>query len=176
MKIDRLMIVPTGDELVAGIIADGNTPAIAQMAETVFPGIEVIPHPPVPDTRTGMGDAIRRAVDSGCDLAIFTGGSGGGKDFDPHLAEDCTHKVLRTRLDPCAFQDIYGYNGHLWARLVAGTLENTLFFNVPGPVVEAAAAAEAGLNALRALERADLTPLLSAMIAAVKATYPGRAG
>lgn len=170
MTVKSLFIAPTGDELIAGIIRDGNSPAIAEIAQRSFPGLKTHIHPPVPDRKEAFDAALQAAL--AFDLALFSGGSGGGRDYDPELTIDCTHKALMDFLDAYAVRDIFGCNGHLWARMVCGQKDGTLFFNVPGPTVEAVAAAAAAFDALAANAGPD--GVVDAMIDAVRATYPVR--
>ncbi|MFW6286351.1 MAG: molybdopterin-binding protein [Candidatus Sumerlaeota bacterium] len=172
MRIERAAIVCTGDEVVDGIIVDTDTPAIRKILLEHYPQCSIEAIPPVRDRREAIERAMRRMVSDGMDLGILVGGSGGGRRYDPALAVDCTHEAMRALLDQEATRDLMGYNGHLWARCVAGRKGQTLFFNVPGPQVEAEAAARAGICYLHQKEAVDFEALAETIASAVRTQYP----
>ena len=73
-------------------------------------------------------------------------------------------------MSKCAKHEIYGKNGHMWTKLLCGKKENTIIINVPGPFVEAKAAFNAYLNALK--QGATLDDVAYAMAQAVLEQYP----
>jgi molybdopterin biosynthesis enzyme len=171
----KTAIIPTGDEVARGIVADTNSPAIAALIREAFPDCATLCCPAVVDSESAIRDEAEKMIREGADLLIFIGGSGGGRRFDPRLARDCTHEALRTLADRSAVRDIYGSNGHLWARLVAGEKDGSLLFNVPGPYVEAVAAARAALGALATEAAPDLEELAETLARAVWEQYPPNA-
>jgi molybdopterin biosynthesis enzyme len=164
----RVVLLPTGDEVVDGIIIDTNTPALAALVQARWPTAAIVAHQPVRDRQADLRDAIQ-ACDA--DLLIASGGSGGGKAFVPELAEDCTHRALLAALRDTATRQIWGQNGHLWSQLVAGRLGRLHAFNVPGPQVEAVAAATAALDLL-ADAPWNAAAVVTATATAVLACYP----
>lgn len=137
----RAWIQPTGDELLASVIEDTDSPMVCGVLEKM--GIQGVIAPPVPDDEGALEQAVRRACREGCILTILIGGSGGGHRHDPSLGRDFTHCVLERILSRTHSTSLYGKNGHLWSRMVCGYLENMLVVNIPGPFREARAAMEA---------------------------------
>jgi hypothetical protein len=165
-------VVPTGSELVAGIIVDTDGPAISRVIAEFFPQCTTTILPPVPDDADAIERVISACVDADYDLTMLTGGSGGGRRFDPSLAEDCTHAVLASMIGDPAERSLYGSNGHLWARIVAGKLGNAAFVNVPGPQVEAVAAARAVVRVIAKAGSFDPELVVARAAEAVQAEYP----
>ncbi len=166
--MNEVVIVPTGDEIKAGTVTDTNSPAIMEIVLEKYPQAAVLRVPPVNDVSQAISQEI--TAHSNSDLIIIIGGSGGGKKFDPALSTDVTHLVLENVLDNAKIKEIYGYNGHLWTRLVIGKLGKALVANVPGPMVEAVAAARALLEGLE--KELNLEELSINMAEAVFAKYP----
>ncbi len=172
MKIDSLTIVPTGDEVADGIIRDTDSPAIAEIMRAIQPESRVTIHEPLRDNVKVIKGFIQSLDNKPSPVAILIGGSGGGKHYDADLALDCTHQAMRECLSPVVHRDLVGYNGHLWCRIVVGMHSGTLFFNVPGPQVEAEAAARAGLNYLTQAQSINCTKMADCVAKAVWAQYP----
>lgn len=166
--MNKVVIVPTGDEIKAGTVTDTNSPAIMEMVLERYPLAGVLRVSPVNDVPQAISQEISAHNDS--DLMIIIGGSGGGKRFDSSLSTDVTHLVLENILENAKIKEIYGYNGHLWTRLVIGYLGKTLVANVPGPMVEAIAATGVLLEGLE--KELDLEELSINMAEAVFAKYP----
>ena len=137
----RALIQPTGDELLAGIIEDTDSPIICALLGQI--GIQSVIAPPAQDDEAVLEQAVRQAAREGYDLMVLIGGSGGGHRHDPSLGRDFTHCVLERLLSQAHTTSLYGKNGHLWSRLVCGYFGNMLVVNVPGPFREAQAAIQA---------------------------------
>lgn len=164
----KVVIIPTGDEIKAGIVIDTNSPALMGIVLEKYPASQVIRIEPVADEPGEISRSIKSHGDS--DLIILIGGSGGGKKFDPSLAQDLTHEVMEKLLTDFQVKEIYGYNGHLWSRLIIGLLGKTVVANVPGPYVEAVAA---GRALVQGLAEGKSLPSISGEIArAVMSQYP----
>lgn len=169
MAVNKVVIVPTGDEVYNGVVLDTNSPALMAMVLEKFPQACIQRITPVIDNLDAICQTIKRYET--CDLIIVIGGSGGGKKFDADLAADETHIALDSMLTRKAVKEIYGFNGHLWSRLVVGCMrENCLVANVPGPYTEAVAAGKALLEAIAA--GVDLTVIAEQVASAVLAQYP----
>lgn len=167
--MEKVLLIPTGNEICQGIVLDTNSPALMEIILEKFPQACVQRLSPVQDDV----DAIRKAIEDhrNWNLIILIGGSGGGKQYDPDLAADMTHPALEHLLQQKIEKRIYGYNGHLWSRLLVGKLaEETLIANVPGPYVEAVAAGKALIASLA--EGQDLSAVSERVAAAVLAQYP----
>lgn len=164
----QVTIIPTGDEVCHGLVIDTNSPAMMMAVVEHFPRCQVVRTAPIADIQQEIEQEVLRRPES--DLILIIGGSGGGRLYDPSLAVDVTHQAIERLLPDPAVQEIYGFNGHLWSRLVVGRLGNTLVANVPGPYTEAVAATRALLAAL--VEGKKPEQAAKAMAQAVLATYP----
>lgn len=164
----KAVIIPTGDEVRAGLVLDTNSPAIMGIILEKYPLMTVLRAEPAADEMGEIRKAILSHRDS--DLIIVIGGSGGGKKYDASLARDVTHTVLENILADHQIKEIYGYNGHLWSRLIIGRLGNAIVANVPGPLVEAVAAAKAIVQGLSAGN--DLCTISDQAAQAVMEQYP----
>ena len=164
MKMAKIQ--PTGNELLAGIIEDTDSPMAAGVLKDMGYCVETAA--PLPDSEEAISSAIRNAAEKSFSLLVLIGGSGGGHAFDPALARDCTHGAMDSLLEPKSAVSLYGKNGHLWSRLVCGFYRKMLVINLPGPFDEAGAAirafSEAGSGA-------SCEEISHAMAEAVKQTY-----
>ncbi len=143
----RLFVVPTGDEIKNGTVLDTDSPLIRSLWLDRFPSDEVIICEPVDDDPALISDRIL-ALKNKAGLIVLIGGSGGGHRYVSTLGKDYTHTALDELLDPSESKSIYGYNGHLWCRLIAGFLDEVMVINVPGPYEEAKAAFTAFCNTI----------------------------
>lgn len=169
MAVDQVVIVPTGDEVYAGLVLDTNSPALMEIILEKFPQVCIKRVTPVVDNSDAICQTIKQHEN--CDLIIVIGGSGGGKKYDSDLAADETHLALDAMLTAKVVKEIYGFNGHLWSRLVVGRMEkNCLVANVPGPYTEAVAAGRALLDAM--VTGLDLPVIAETVANAVLAQYP----
>ena len=167
--IKKATIIPTGDEVRAGIIMDTNSPMILQALVKKFPQCKVCIHEPVDDWEEGIQKAVFACVEAEMDLVVLIGGSGGGHRFSPSLGKDFTHSALERLLENKASGALYGKNGHLWCKLLCGTIQKTLVINVPGPFEEAKAAIEAFCAAYQTPCAPEV--INKAMLDAVKGRY-----
>ena len=172
MELSRICIVPTGDEIKNGVVKDLDSPEIMGLALAAFPRAQVVRVPPVVDVEEEILDVIGRMQRGGADLIVLIGGSGGGHRFSASLGKDYTHSALGRFLDDYASHEIYGKNGHMWSKLMAGKKGGAVLINVPGPYVEAKAAFEAFLRGFRS--GSGFREISRAMAEAVLAQYPDR--
>jgi molybdopterin biosynthesis enzyme MoaB len=164
-------IIPTGDEILNGVVQDLDAPEIIGQIVRAYPEVEVTRLCPLIDKEDTIFNKIHEiAAQKKPDLIVLIGGSGGGHRFSSTLAKDFTHSALERYLDQGCSREIYGKNGHLWCKLICGKKGPTLIVNVPGPFQEAKAAMEACLKALA--EEADVEDICKAMAEAVYAQYP----
>ncbi len=168
--MEKICIIPTGDEIRAGIVRDLDSPMVMSSILRRYPTAEVLRAAPVNDTAAEILAALTAAADAGADLAILIGGSGGGHRFSPTLGKDFSHSAMDQFVTSGSACEIYGKNGHLWCRLVCGRRDGMMAINLPGPYVEAEAAIEAFLAA--GPEGMDLERINHAMAEAVFAQYP----
>jgi molybdopterin biosynthesis enzyme MoaB len=140
---NRVLIIPTGDEIRRGVVLDTDSPMIRGVLAAARPGCDIARAQPVADDEEAIAAFVGAMADDGLDLIVLIGGSGGGSRHSPTLARDVTHSALNRILSPKYGSSLYGWNGHLWSRLVCGRRGNALVINVPGPYQEAKAAIEA---------------------------------
>jgi len=169
--ISKAYILPTGDEMREGVVLDTDSPMIMGELLRMNACCTITRMPPVIDEQGEIIGQIRALSDSGADLIILIGGSGGGHRHSPTLGRDFTHSGMEEILKDCFSTSLYGKNGHLWCKLVCGFLNKTLLINLPGPFVEAQAAI--GAFRLTVMEH-GLSPkyINERMAQAVKEQYP----
>lgn len=143
MNIEKVFVIPTGNELADGIVLDTDSPMLMQLILKEAPGCQFVRWPVAPDEPGKIAARIRQSVQQGADLVILIGGSGSGHLHSTLLGKDCTGETMESLLDTSAATALYGKNGHMWSRLVCGRIGTTLVVNVPGPYTEAKAAAAA---------------------------------
>ena len=144
--INKAIIIPTGDEILNGTVVDTNSPAIMALILERFPGCEVTRITPSVDNENTIITKLKNAIEQKADLIFIIGGSGGGHRFIPNAARDFTHTAILNMLPNARYKEIYGKNGHMWSKLIAAKEDNSLVVNVPGPYVEAVAAAKVALD------------------------------
>ena len=167
MKPERIFILPTGNELVNGIVLDTDSPMLMQRLLKEVPNAMITRLPVSLDESRSIAARIRQAVEQAADLIILVGGSGSGHLHSEILGKDCTGEGMESLLEISAASALYGKNGHMWSRLVCGRIGNCLVVNVPGPYAEAKAAA----NALCEHLSDSMDQINSAMADAVRACY-----
>lgn len=169
LLINSAAIIPTGDEILDGIVVDTDSPAVIQEIIKSFPKCRVTRLAPVRDAEEDIINKVDECVNEKYDLIVLIGGSGGGHRYYESASKDYTHSALERYLDTIESNDIYGKNGHMWCKLIAGTIGQSLVMNVPGPYVEATAAAGAFMEVLSSSR--DLRMLVDAAANAVLKTY-----
>ena len=166
--IDTATIIPTGDEIKAGIVFDTDSAAVVQQLVRYNPEMQITRIAPVTDEEDKIEQAIRKAA-AVSDLVVLIGGSGGGHRYSSTLGKDFTHTALEAMLSPSASRQLFGKNGHLWSCLVCGRLGDALVLNLPGPFVEASAAIKAFVKNAAS---DNLETINAAMAEAVRKQYP----
>lgn len=166
----RAIIIPTGDELKSGIVLDTDSPMIMQVLLSMNGSCNITRNEPLLDSENIIIDCINGYVSQKADLIILIGGSGGGHRYSSTLGKDFTHSSLVIILEEKCSSELYGKNGHMWSKLICGTIDDTMVINVPGPFQEAKAAIEAFKKAYEQNSK-DLKMLNSCMTEAVKAEY-----
>jgi len=168
--INRAVIIPTGDELRTGIVLDTDSPMIMQVLLSMNGRCNITRNEPVEDIENSIIDCIKSYISQKLDLIILIGGSGGGHRYSTTLGKDFTHSSLDAILDEKYSTELYGKNGHMWSKIICGTVDNTIVINVPGPFQEARSAIEAFKNSYEENNR-DLKQINLKMSEAVKAQY-----
>lgn len=166
----KAYILPTGNEILDGIVRDLDAPEMMRQIVAEWPDAEVTRVSPIIDEEDAIFKKICEAAATGANLIILIGGSGGGHRFSNTLGRDFTHTALVRYLDEYSAREIYGKNGHMWSKLVCGKKDDTLFINVPGPFQEAKAAMEACIEHMHAGDGVE--EISKAMAQAVFEKYP----
>lgn len=169
LNLSKFVIVPTGDEILNGIVSDTNSPAIMSIIIKHFPGAKITKLKPLKDDELTLIDTFDSFVGDNEALIIFIGGSGGGKRFVDTLAPDHVSDILHKKCDFCSVKELYGQNGHLWSKLIVGKINKTWIFNVPGPHKEAVAATNAFFDNLKVTN--DLDKLVQEVAREVEKLY-----
>lgn len=146
--MNNVVIIPTGREIQDGTVLDTDSPMIEKVLYGLYKNITVSVETPADDSEDDICNRVSSAVEQNASLVIVIGGSGGGHRYSKTLAKDYTHTGLEKILEKTSITSLYGKNGHLWSRLVCGTLKNALVFNVPGPFTEAKSAMEAACKVM----------------------------
>jgi molybdopterin biosynthesis enzyme len=167
----NISIIPTGNEILLGIVVDTSSAYILQELIKKYPDCEITRKTPVRDETENIIKDIERCVTAKADLVILTGGSGGGHRYSSTLSEDYTHSALSKYLDEFEKSEIYGSNGHLWCKLVCGKKKKSFVMNLPGPYVEACAAFDAFLEIYDPKD-IRLSQINQRMIRAIYNQYP----
>lgn len=169
--INKVVIIPTGNEILNGVVIDTNSPAIMQIILENYPKCQVTRLKPVMDRESEIIELIDQCIDDSNELIIMIGGSGGGHRYVDTLAEDYTHSALSAYLEDFSAREIYGKNGHLWSKIICGKKASTIVINVPGPYVEATAAAKALMRCMRD-NTLDRSIICGKVAEAVLSNYP----
>lgn len=168
--IKSVTIIPTGDEIASGTVLDTNSPCLLEMILREFPQCRIIRTAPVKDVERDIACELEKYI-SKVDVIFLLGGTGGGHRFDESLAFDYSHSALLNLIPEASYRELYGSNGHLWSKLIAARKNGTLIITLPGPYVEAKAAARVVIEDIRA--GIDLPETLVDHVAqAVLSQYP----
>ena len=167
----RAIIIPTGQEILDGIVLDTDSPTVMSCLIGMTPNCEIYKIAPLPDDIHGIRDAVENWVAQNANLIVLIGGSGGGHRHSRTLSPDCTWVAILDVVDRKACREIRGKNGHLWCKLICGKKGETMIINLPGPFVEAKACIEAFCQVYPAAE-GDLGKINQAMTEALLALYP----
>lgn len=169
--INTAYILPTGDEILNGVVQDLDSTEIMRQIIQLYPEAEVTRLCPLIDEEGVIIKKIQEIAEGKRpDLIVLIGGSGGGHRFSSTLGKDFTHSALECYLEQKYSREIYGKNGHLWCKLICGKKGPTLIINVPGPYQEAKAAMEACLQVLK--KKGDIEEICRSIAEAVYAQYP----
>jgi len=145
--VREVVVIPTGDEIKEGVVLDTNSLAILELILNQWPGCRFIRAVPPPDNCKAIQSEIKRwGRHSG--IMFLTGGAGGGKVYNSELTEDCTHKAVIELIPDAETIEIFGSNGHLFAKIVVGKFKEKIIVSLPGPNIEAVAGAKAAIKAI----------------------------
>ncbi|MFP4380456.1 MAG: hypothetical protein ACLFUS_08135, partial [Candidatus Sumerlaeia bacterium] len=69
-KKNKVAILPTGDEIQSGIVADTNSPAIAELVTRISPDLEPVILKAAADSEEDLGSIFERITGEGYALCI----------------------------------------------------------------------------------------------------------
>lgn len=170
--LKTVVILPTGNEIADGTVYDSSSLAIMEILLQSFPASKIVRLAPAADEEKAITLALLAALQEAPELLFTIGGTGGGRKYVEELAPDYTAASLATLLDNAEEVNIFGSNGHLWARIVAGAYGNTRIVGLPGPHAEALAAAKAAVAVV--MDNGDNRLLAEAVSKAVQRQYINR--
>lgn len=167
---NKVVIIPTGDELKAGIVLDTDSPMIMQEIIKLNGNCSILRSNVICDREDEIIQCIKQYTKEDADLIIIIGGSGGGHRYSSTLGKDFTHSSLELILEEKHSSEIYGKNGHMWSKLICGKIGETLIVNVPGPYDEARAAIKSFCSSYEK-DKDNLIAINTNMMKAVKEQY-----
>lgn len=173
--INKAVIIPTGNEVLNGVVTDTNSPAIIQILLENYPACQITRLKPVMDKENEIVEIIDKCVNDANDLIIIIGGSGGGHRHSASLSEDYSHSAMLKYLSDYSAIEIYGKNGHLWSKIVCGKKNSSMIINVPGPYVEAIAAARTIVECFKS-DNKDKNIFCEKAAEAIISNYPSSEG
>jgi len=173
-SMKKIIIIPTGDEICEGILIDTNSPKIIARLIEKYPTASIKRNKPVRDKKKLITKAINQSVQKNYQLILTVGGTGGGGKSTKSLANDYSHESILKLASDYETISIYGYNGHLWSKIVVALIKNSLIITLPGPQIEALAALDAALNSIN--EPLDKRKICDNIANAVINKYPHREG
>jgi hypothetical protein len=126
----RAVVLPTGNEIAAGQVADANTPFLVELLRAE--GFTVDSGPAIPDDVDSAIGRLSEAALAGHGLVVTSGGTGAE-------SKDCIVEAIRA-LDPAAatpyvvrYQPGQGRHQKDGVRLAVGSLELTTYVALTGP-------------------------------------------
>lgn len=137
-KVFKVAIVTLSDRASAGIYEDKSGPAVQNSLLTHFEKHRMksdIHTCIIPDSESVLKDQILSFVDQKFDLIITTGGTGiSSRDITPDVVKPLIHKEIPGIMEHIRVK--YGSEkpAALLSRSIAGTIEKTLIFTLPGSV------------------------------------------
>lgn len=171
--MQEVVIIPTGDEIRRGLVVDTNSPKIMELIIAKWPDCKVVRTTPPEDNKEMIQKEIKY-WGKGAGIIFLTGGAGGGKVFNSGLSVDCTHIAAIELMQDSESTEIYGSNGHLLAKIVAGKFEDKLIITLPGPTVEAVNGAKAALEALTGRDNISYREIVTKVAQAICEQYPSK--
>ena len=108
MKLDKIFILPTGNELAGGIVLDTDSPMLMQRLLREAPNAMMVRCSVSLDDHGSIASRIRQATEENADLIILIGGSGSGHLHSEILGKDCTGESMESLLEESTATALYG--------------------------------------------------------------------
>ncbi len=171
-------LIPTGEEILSGMVTDTNSPEIMKKILERHPDHKVCRAFPCPDDKEKILSAINEGFSNNYDLIVVMGGSGGGKKYNESYNPDKSHSAIIDYTSENSgayhFIEIYGSNNHLFAKIVFSNLSEGKIINIPGPYQEAMAAIDVIINRLEQIISYDYSFILNKLAESILKTYPDK--
>jgi len=135
-RIIKVQIITLSDRAAKGIYEDRSGPMISNLIATHFTSVNrhfSIENTILPDDGKLLREAIKNAVSQKVDIIITTGGTGiGPRDISPDVIKPMLDKEITGIMELVRVK--YGMQNPnaVISRSVAGTIENTLVYCLPG--------------------------------------------
>lgn len=175
-RIDSWCIIPTGSEILQGVVTDTNTPEIFQLILQHYPAHKLCRFSPVPDLEDEIIAKIKKAVKEDYKIIILMGGSGGGKEYVDSFNPDQTHAAIINYIKEAEgeynYIEIYGSNNHLFSKIVFAKIKDTKIINIPGPYQEAVAATAEITKRIEDVKSYNYEVILNSIAESIINTFP----
>lgn len=137
-KVYRIMVITLSDRASRGEYEDKSGPEIVKLTSEFFISLswqhEITPEL-IPDSPEQLKKLLQKAKTEGYDIVFTTGGTGvGQKDFTPEVVKSLLDKEIPGIMEMIRVK--YGTEkpNALLSRGVAGLIENTFVYTLPGSV------------------------------------------
>lgn len=137
-KIFQILIITLSDRASKGEYEDKSGPKIKELTESFFNKIEwkyKIKSLVIPDNPEELKSLLKQAKHDNTDIVITTGGTGiGPRDFTPEVVKSLIDKEIPGIMEMIRFK--YGQENPnaLLSRGIAGVMNQTLIYALPGSV------------------------------------------
>ncbi len=137
-KIYKVLVITLSDRAYKGTYDDKSGPAVVGKVDDFFQSIKwqhTLDTMVIPDDERMLRGNLLKAKEHGYDLVITTGGTGiGQRDITPDVAKDMLDKEIPGIMEMIRMK--YGAEkpNALLSRGVAGIMENTFVYTLPGSV------------------------------------------
>jgi molybdopterin adenylyltransferase len=137
-KVYKVMIITLSDRAYKGIYDDKSGPAVLAKVDEFFEGIKwqhSVDTVVIADDERMLRGYLLKAKDMNYDMVITTGGTGiGPRDITPDVVKEMLHKEIPGIMEMIRLK--YGAEkpNALLSRGVAGIMDNTFVYTLPGSV------------------------------------------
>jgi molybdenum cofactor synthesis domain-containing protein len=137
-KVFRVKVITLSDRASKGVYEDRSGPRVTELLEQEFDTLNWkadIKNLVIPDSAENLKDLLLKFRADAIDFVITTGGTGiGPRDITPEVTRELVDKEIPGIMDMIRVK--YGAEkpGALLARGLAGLMDRTFVFNLPGSV------------------------------------------
>ena len=135
-KVYKAMLITLSDRASSGIYEDKSGALLRQILSDFYAGIDRpinITSRLIPDEALGLRENILEASNSGYDFIFTTGGTGiGPRDITPDVVKQLLDKEIPGIMEFIRMKYGTQFPSALISRSIAGTINNSLIFILPG--------------------------------------------